>query len=140
MPRDGRRDLPRGIAPRLRTQNGKRVPDFTRDGTPVYRVRLWDPVLKRRVERTAEGLDAAERLLAEFGEAKRRPGRLQADHARFADVAARYLIAYKASNCKPTVHIETIRRQIIQVKMEIRKVATWSPGAPGTEALGRFPR
>jgi len=72
---------PRGIALRLRTQNGKRVPDFTRDGTPVYGVRVWDPVLKRRVERTAEGLDAAKRLLAEFGEAKRRPGRLQADHA-----------------------------------------------------------
>jgi hypothetical protein len=79
----------------LRTQNGKRVPDFTQDGTPVYRVRVWNPVLKTRVERTAEGLDAAKRLLAEFGEAKRRPGRLQADHARFADVAARYLVAYR---------------------------------------------
>ena len=78
MPRDSRRDLPRGIAPRLRSQNGKRVPDTTEDGTPVYRVRLWDPVLKRRVERTAEGLDAAKKLLTEFGEAKRRPGRLQA--------------------------------------------------------------
>src|SRR5215472_14189639 len=95
MARDGRRDLPRGIAPRLRTQNGKRVPDFTRDGTPVYRVRLWDPILKRRVERTAEGLDAAEKLLAEFDEAKHRPGRLQAEHARFADVAARYMVAYR---------------------------------------------
>ena len=95
MSRDGRRDLPGGVTPRLRTQNGKRVPDTTRDGTPVYRVRLWDPVLKRRVERTAEGLDAAKKLLAEFEEAKRRPGRLQAEHARFADVAARYLIAYR---------------------------------------------
>jgi integrase len=95
MARDNRRDLPKGIAPRLRTQNGKRVPDFTPDGTPVYRVRLWDPVLRRRVERTAEGLDAAKKLLAAFDEAKRRPGRLQAEHARFADVAARYLLAYR---------------------------------------------
>src|SRR5215469_14416379 len=70
MPKDGRRDLPRGIAPRLRTQGGRRVPDVTPDGTPVYRVRLWDPVLKRRVERTAVGLGAAKELLEEF----HRPG------------------------------------------------------------------
>jgi hypothetical protein len=31
--------------------------------------------------RTAEGLDAAKKLLADFDEAKRRPGRLQAEHA-----------------------------------------------------------
>jgi len=79
----------------LRTQNGIRVPDFTQDGTPIYRVRLWDPVLKRRVERTAVGLDAAKKLLEEFHEARLRPGRVQAEHLRFADVAARYLIAYR---------------------------------------------
>ena len=95
MSKDGQRDLPRGIAPRLRTQGGRRVPDVTPDGTPVYRVRLWDPVLKRRVERTAVGLGAAKELLEEFHEAKLRPGRLQAEHARFADVAARYLVAYR---------------------------------------------
>jgi integrase len=52
-------------------------------------------VLKRQIERTAEGLEAARKLLDEFNEAKRRPGRLQAEHARFTDVAARYLVAYK---------------------------------------------
>ena len=67
----------------------------TPDGTPVYRVRMWDPVLKRQIERTAEGLDDAARLLADFSEAKRRPGRLQAERIRFADVAARYLLAYR---------------------------------------------
>ena len=56
---------------------------------------MWDPVLKRQIERTAEGLDAAARLLADFNEAKRRPGRLQAERIRFADVAARYLLAYR---------------------------------------------
>src|SRR5215471_14718772 len=95
MSKDGQRDLPRGIAPRLRTQGGRRVPDVTPDGTPVYRVRLWDPVLKRRVERTAVDLDAAKQLLEEFHEAQLRPGRLQAEHVRFADVAARYLVAYR---------------------------------------------
>jgi len=95
MSKDGRRDLPKGIAPRLRTQAGRRVPDVAPDGTPVYRVRLWDPVLKTRVERTAVGLDAAKQLLDEFHEAKLRPGRLQAEHVRFAGVAARYLIAYR---------------------------------------------
>jgi len=30
-----------------------------------------------------------------FNEAKRRPGRLQAERVRFVDVAARYLVAYK---------------------------------------------
>jgi integrase len=95
MPKDGRRELPKGIAPRLRTQGGRRIPDLAPDGTPVYRVRLWDPVLKQRVERTAVGLDAAKKLLEEFQEAKLRPGRLQAEHRRFVDVAARYLIAYR---------------------------------------------
>jgi integrase len=52
-------------------------------------------VLKRQIERTAEGLDEAKQLLADFNEGKRRPGRLQADRVRFADVAARYLVAYR---------------------------------------------
>jgi integrase len=95
MPRDGRRDLPRGITPKVRKHGAKGVPVTAADGTQVYRVRLWDPVLKRQIERTAEGLDAAKQLLAEFNEAKRRPGRFQAERIRFADVAARYLVAYR---------------------------------------------
>jgi len=95
MTRDGRRDLPKGITPKLRKHGSRSVPVTTADGTPVYRVRLWDPVLKRQIERTAEGLDAAKKLLADFNEAKRRPGRLQAEHTRFAEVAARYLIVYR---------------------------------------------
>ena len=79
----------------MRKQGTKSVQVTTPDGTPVYRVRLWDPVLKRQIERTAEGLDAARTLLEEFNEAKRRPGRLQAEHVRFTDVAARYLVAYR---------------------------------------------
>jgi integrase len=95
MPRDGRRDLPTGITPKLRKNGTESVPVTTSDGTLVYRVRLWDPVLKRQIERTAEGLDEAKKLLAEFNDAKRRPGRLRAEHVRFADVAARYVVAYR---------------------------------------------
>ena len=95
MSNDGRRDLPKGVTPKLRTQGGERVAVTTPEGTPVYRVRLWDPVLKRQIERTVVGLDAAKQIQAEFNEAKRRPGRLQAEHVRFADVAARYLVAYR---------------------------------------------
>ncbi len=62
MGKDGRRDLPTGITPKLRTQGTERVPVTTVDGTPVYRVRLWDPVLKRQIERTADGLDVAKKL------------------------------------------------------------------------------
>ncbi len=58
-------------------------------------VRVWDAVLKHQIERTAEGLEAAKALLDDFNEAKRRPGRLQAQRVRFVDVAARYLVAYK---------------------------------------------
>jgi integrase len=94
MARDSQRDLPTGITPKLRKQGAKSVPVMV-DGTPVYRVRLWDPVLKRQIERTAVGLDAANELLANFNDAKRRPGRLRAEHVRFVDVAARYLVAYK---------------------------------------------
>jgi integrase len=95
MSKDSPRNLPKGITPKTRTKDGKAVPVVTKDGTPVYRVRVWDPVLKRQVERTAEGLDAAKALLEEFTEAKRRPGRLQAERVCFVDVAARYLVAYK---------------------------------------------
>jgi hypothetical protein len=47
MIKDGRRDLPKGITPKLRKHGARSVPVTTVDGTPVYRVRMWDPVLKR---------------------------------------------------------------------------------------------
>ena len=72
------------------------------DGYPDYPGRdtglpcpAVEPGTQRQIERTAEGLDAAKKLLEEFNEAKRRPGRLQAEHVRFADVAARYLVAFR---------------------------------------------
>jgi integrase len=95
MPSNGRRDLPVGITPKTRKRDGANTPVTTPDGVQVYRVRLWDPVRKRQIERTAKGLDAAKHVLAEFNEAKRRPGRLQAERLRFTDVAARYLVAYR---------------------------------------------
>jgi hypothetical protein len=88
MSKGNPRALPRGITPKTRTKNGKTVPVVTEGGTPVYRVRVWDPVLKKQIERIVEGLDAAKQLLEEFTEAKRRPGRLTAERVRFADVAA----------------------------------------------------
>jgi integrase len=87
--------LPPGIAPKMRTKDGKSVPVVTSGGVPVYRVRVWDSVLKKQIERTAEGLEAAQELLDGFNEAKRRPSRLHAERLRFVDVAARYLIAYR---------------------------------------------
>jgi integrase len=87
--------LPTGITPKTRTQDGKTIAVVTEDGTPVYRVRVWDATLKKQTERVVEGLDAAKDLLEEFKEAKRRPGRLNAERIRFVDVAARYLVAYK---------------------------------------------
>ncbi len=95
MSKDIPRDLPKGITPKTRKQGAKTVQVFAEDGTPVFRVRVWDPVLKRQIERSAVGLEAAKRLLEEFSEAKRRPGRLQAERVRLVDVAARYLVAFK---------------------------------------------
>jgi integrase len=95
MSKDNQQDLPAGVRPKTRTKDGKTVPVIAEDGTPVYRVRVWDAVLKKQVERTATGLDAARQLLDEFNQAKRRPGRLQAERVKFVDVAARYLVAYK---------------------------------------------
>jgi len=87
--------LPQGIRPKTRTKDGKSVPVVTGDGIPVYRVRVWEPVLKKQIERTAEGLDAARAVLAEFNDAKRKPGRLTAERLKVTDVAARYVVAYK---------------------------------------------
>jgi integrase len=95
MSKDNQQDLPAGIKPKTRTKDGKPVPVVTEDGTPVYRVRVWDPVLKKQIERTTAGLDAAKELLEEFSRAKTRPGRLQAERVKFLEVAARYLVAYK---------------------------------------------
>jgi len=44
-----------------------------------------------------ERLEAAKALLDQFSEAKRRPGWLGAERARFVDVAARHLVADKTS-------------------------------------------
>src|ERR1700761_1039730 len=89
-------ELPTGIKPKMRTRNGKTEPVLTGDGTPVYRVRIRDAALGgKQVERVVEGLEAALELLESFQQAKRRPGRLQAERVRFVDVAARYLVAYK---------------------------------------------
>jgi integrase len=95
MSKDNPSDLPAGITPKTRTKNGKPVPVVTEDGTPVYRVRVWDKTLKKQVERTADGLDEAKDILAEFNQAKRKPGRIAAEHVKLVTVAARYLVAYK---------------------------------------------
>ncbi len=88
-------DLPKGITPKMRNRGGQLVQATDTTGTPIYRVRVWDSVLLKQIERNVAGLQAAKDLLEEFNTAKRRPGRLQAEHARFIDVAERYLVAYK---------------------------------------------
>jgi integrase len=95
MSKGGPRDLPAGITPKMRKQGAKTIQATTADGTLLYRVRVWDNVTKRQIERIVAGLDEAKELLAEFNEGKRRPGRLQAERVRFVDVAARYLVAYR---------------------------------------------
>jgi integrase len=95
MPKNTPGDLPKGITPKMRNRDGKSVQATDGDGIPIYRVRVWDSVLQKQIERNIAGLDAAKNLLSEFSEAKRRPGRLQAEHIRFIDVAERYLVAYR---------------------------------------------
>ena len=95
MPKNTPGDLPKGITPKTRNRDGKSMQATDAAGTPIYRVRVWDSVLQKQIERNVTGLDAAKQLLAEFGEAKKRPGRLQAEHVRFIEVAERYLKAYR---------------------------------------------
>jgi integrase len=95
MSRKDSSDLPSGIARKTRTVNGVQVPAESAEGVPIFRVRVWDSVVKKQVERNVTGLDAAKALLDEFSQAKARPGRLQAQKLRFAEVAARYVVAYK---------------------------------------------
>lgn len=88
--------LPQGITRKTRNVDGVQQPVTTAEGIPVFRVRVWDSTLKKQVERTIAGLEAAEALLTEYKETQRtRPGRLQAQRIRFVDVAARYVVAYK---------------------------------------------
>jgi integrase len=95
MPRKRLEKLPAGITQRTRREGNERVPVFTDDGIPVYRVRVWDARLQRQTEEMAIGLDAAKELLDKYSEAKRRPGRLKAEQVRVSEVAARYLVAYR---------------------------------------------
>ena len=101
MPKGIPQKLPTGIAPKTGTRNGKTVPVVTEDGTPVYRVRVRDAVLGKQVERVVEGLDAAKAVLAEFKDAKRRPGRIQAERIKFVDVAARTSCRTRPSGTAP---------------------------------------
>jgi len=71
-------DLPTGITPKMRKQDGKAVHATTEDGTPLYRVRVWDNAANRQVERVVEGLDEAKEMRKQFTEGKRRSGRLMA--------------------------------------------------------------
>jgi hypothetical protein len=68
--------FPAGITIKTRRKDGATVPAAAADGTVLYRVRMWDPVLKKQIERVTAGLEAAEHLLTEFNAAKRRPGRM----------------------------------------------------------------
>jgi integrase len=95
MSKGSPRDLPKGVTPRTRRINGKIVHMTSDDGELLYRVRVWDPVIKKQAERVVEGLDAAKELIAEYAKAKRRPTRLMAERVRFTEAAARYLVAYK---------------------------------------------
>jgi len=92
----GKSELPQGITRKTRNVGGVQQPVTTAEGVPVFRVRVWDSILKKQVERIVAGLEDAEALLTEYQDAKRtRPGRLQAQRIRFVDVAARYVVAYK---------------------------------------------
>ena len=95
MPKGTPQKLPTGIAPKTRTKNGKTVPVMTEDGTPVYRVRVWDPALKKQVERVVEGLDAAKELLDSSAKRSGGLGGSWPNGCRFVDIADRYLVAYK---------------------------------------------
>jgi hypothetical protein len=54
MPKGSRGDLPVGITPKLR-KVGDRTEQVVTNGTPVYRVRVWDAVLTKQMERTVGG-------------------------------------------------------------------------------------
>ena len=62
MSKGSPRDLPKGITPKMRSGGGKLVPATSEDGTPLYRVRVWDPVLKKQIERVTEGLDVIDKI------------------------------------------------------------------------------
>jgi hypothetical protein len=79
MPRSSQPELPAGITVKTRRHGGATVPAMAADGTVLYRVRMWDPVLKKQIERVTAGRDAAEQILADFNAAKRQPGRTQAE-------------------------------------------------------------
>lgn len=96
MARKNKETLPKGISRKMRKVNGTQEQLETPDGVPVFRVRVWDPVLKKQSEQTVAGLEAAKELLADQSAMKRaRPGQLRAQRIAFFDVAARYLVAYK---------------------------------------------
>jgi integrase len=80
----------------MQTKKGKKVPVFTANGTPVYRIRVWDNVARKQLEDTAVGLTAAKKALARLhAEKAKQPGRVRDERLKVVDAAARYLVAYK---------------------------------------------
>ena len=92
-------DLPRGIYRKMRSVKGVQQQALSKDGMPLFRVRVWDNAVKKQVEEVVAGLEEAKAVVGEYRAVKRvRPGRLQAERIKFTDVAARYLVAYKVKN------------------------------------------
>jgi hypothetical protein len=76
----------------------------------LYRVCMWDPILKKQIE----PVTAASVPPSSCSQTSTLPrgarGRMQAEHIRFADAAASYLIAYRYKRDGAPPGVEQVRR------------------------------
>ena len=58
--------LPRGVYRKMRTVKGVQVHATSKEGEPLFRVRVWDNGAKKQVEEVVAGLEAAKDVVAEY--------------------------------------------------------------------------
>ena len=115
--------LPKGITPLMRTlRDGTRVHAHAADGTPMYRVRPWDPILKRQVERAVKGLDLAKQTLADSKASQRTSGSSGPERVKFYDVCVRYLKAYQTKRDGTPRPLASVRKEITYLNCYILPV------------------
>lgn len=83
----------RANAPKPKVRDGKQV---VRDGKPVFRVRVWDPTLRKQIEECIAGEDEAWTRLHELEAAKRRkPGSVRPrQKITFNEVCDEFLLEF----------------------------------------------
>lgn len=114
-------ELPEHVKPLMRTRDGKRVHATAPDGTPMYRIRIRNPLTHQQIERHAAGIDRAKEIVAEIQESWR-PKKSSKERVKFHEVCQRYIKAYKTKRDGTERPLSSVRKEITYLNCYILPV------------------